>query len=284
MSPEALGLVLTAGLLHASWNLILKRTDERLLVASWSLVAGAVLFSPALIRAWPPPPDVWPFVSASASVFVIYYAALSWAYRQGDFSLVYPVARGTAPAMIALWAILFLGERPSALGLAGIGLILLGLVVLGGAPLWASRGDWKRHSRGLLPAFFVALLISIYSVIDGAGVRRWEPVPYIVLTFALSGGVLVPALVVREGRSAVSALRSNLVPIVAIAALTLAAYGLVLRAFQIAPISYAGAAREISIVFGALAGWLLLGERFGGPRTLGAVLVFFGIGVLAIAP
>ena len=289
MSLTALALVLGAGFLHASWNLILKRTSERLLVTSWGLLIGAVIFLPALIQAGPPPAQVWPYAAASAAVLVGYYTCLARAYDRGAFSLVYPVARGTAPAMLTLWAILFLGERPSAVGIAGIGLILVGLVVLGGAPLWAGRDGergWqalRTHTRGTGSAFLVALLVSVYTAIDGAAIRHWTPIPYLVVVFALAGAALIPLLALRRGKHVFSVLRTDWLPIVLIAVTTLAAYSLVLRAFRIAPVAYAGAAREIGIVFAALAGWLLLGERFGGVRTVGAVTVFLGIGLLAAA-
>lgn len=310
MPVTALALVLAAGLLHASWNLILKRSSERVLVAAWAMLLGAVVFIPTLVPAWPPPAGVWPFVGASAVVYVAYYGCLARAYGDGDFSLVYPVARGTAPAMLALWAVLFLGERPSPGGVVGIATILCGLVVLGGAPLWSrvvgARGEdgndvrpdtdssirtpaghrWRQlraHTRGSGSAFLVAFFISVYSTLDGAAVRQWEPMPYLVLVFGLSGLAFVGMLATRGGKRAFRVLRTHFRPIAMIAVMTLVAYALVLRAFQIAPISYAGAAREVGIVFGALAGWLLLGERFGRIRTVGAVLVFAGIGMLALA-
>lgn len=289
MSLTALALVLAAGFLHATWNLILKRTSERLLVTSWGLLLGAIIFLPALVQAGPPPARVWPYAVASAAVLLGYYTCLARAYDRGAFSLVYPVARGTAPAMLALWAIIFLGERPSATGILGIAAILCGLVVLGSAPLWAARdgdGGWqalRTHARGFGPAFLVALLVSIYTAIDGAAIRHWAPIPYLVVVFALAGSALIPLLALRRGKHVFTVLRTHWLPTVVIAVMTLAAYSLVLNAFRIAPVSYAGAAREIGIVFGALAGWLLLGERFGGVRTVGAVMVFLGIGLLAAA-
>ena len=289
MPLTALAFLMGAGLLHASWNLILKRSTERLLVTAWGLLGGAVAFSPVLVQAWPPPPQVWPFACGSALVLLGYYTCLARAYERGDFSLVYPVARGTAPALLALWAIIFLGERPSPLGYLGMAAILAGLVVLGGAPLWTLRRQdpaaltsLRTHARGAGLALLVAFLVSVYSALDGAAVRHWTPIPYLVLVFGLSGSLLIPLLAVRDGKHVFRVARTHIVPIAVIAVMTLAAYSLVLRAFQIAPISYAGATREIGIVFGALAGWLLLGERFGGVRTAGAALVFVGILVLAV--
>jgi len=289
VSLTALALVLGAGFLHASWNLILKRTSERLLVTSWGLLLGAVIFLPALLLAGPPPARVWPYAAASAAVLLGYYTCLARAYDRGAFSLVYPVARGTAPAMLTIWAIVFLGERPSVVGIAGIALILGGLVVLGGAPMLVGRGGergWeavRTNARGTGYAFLVALLVSVYTAIDGAAVRYWTPIPYLVVVFALAGAALIPLLALHYGRHVFTVLRTHWIPTVVIAIMTLAAYSLVLSAFRIAPVSYAGAAREIGIVFAALSGWLLLGERFGGVRTVGAITVFLGIGLLAAA-
>jgi len=114
-------------------------------------------------------------------------------------------------------------------------------------------------------------------------VRYWTPIPYLVVVFALAGAALIPLLALHYGRHVFTVLRTHWIPTVVIAIMTLAAYSLVLSAFRIAPVSYAGAAREIGIVFAALSGWLLLGERFGGVRTVGAITVFLGIGLLAAA-
>ena len=294
MSLTALALVLGAGALHAGWNLILKRSSERLLVSAWALLAGALAFTPLVVRAWPPPAGVWPLATASCAVYLVYYTGLSRAYGRGDFSLIYPVARGASPAMLTLWAVLFLVERPSPMGLLGIGTILCGLVVLGGAPLWSRRraggtvlkpgSDLLReHGRGAGMALLVALCISVYTALDGAGVRLWEPIPYVVLVFGLSGIGLLGLLALRERSRVFRVWRTQPMAVAAIAVMMLGAYAMVLRSFQIAPVSYAGAGREVGIVFAALAGWLLLGERFGRIRTVGAVLVFAGIGLLTVA-
>ena len=293
VSLAALILVVSAGLLHAGWNLILKRCRDSLLVAAWGLLVGAALLSPVLVRAWPVPVRVWPFAISSSVVLLGYYTCLARAYERGDFSLVYPVARGTAPALLALWAMIFFGERPSGRGIAGVLTILCGLLVLGGGPLWAGRRGGggqeapRVRAQGVGLAFLVAFMVSVYAALDAAAVQHWSPLPYLVLVFALSGLMLVPLLAFRErkrdGQRVWRVLRTQFPAVVVVSLMTLAAYTMVLKAFQIAPVSYAGAARETGIVFGALAGWLLLGERFGPVRTLGALLVFLGVGVLALA-
>ncbi len=282
MSAAALGLLLAAGAMHAAWNLLLKRAENRLVVTWLALFAGSLLFLPVLVAS-PVPRAVWPFVAASAAVECVYYLLLAYAYGQADFSQVYPLARGAAPALLTIWTVLLLKEVPSVLGVAGLALIVLGLVPVGGGERWWRWGGREFRSRGVAAAFGVALCTSVYSLIDGVAVRRTAPAPYTVAILLLGALLLAPPILARHGGRAVMAeLRGQWWRILAAGALMLFAYTLVLRAYAVAPLAYAGAIREVSVVIAALAGWLMLGERFGARRLAGAVAVFAGILVLAI--
>src|SRR5579885_1900006 len=113
MPLSALGLLLTAALLHTVWNLFVKRAHVKQVFTWWALIVGTLCFSPLLLEVRTFPPSIWPYVLSSACMEAIYYLVLIGAYQYGDFSLVYPMARGTAPALLALWAMLFLGEHPA---------------------------------------------------------------------------------------------------------------------------------------------------------------------------
>jgi drug/metabolite transporter (DMT)-like permease len=244
---------------------------------------GPACFAPFVLVGASIPAHMWPYVVASAVVELIYFMALTYAYGKGDFSLVYPLARGAAPALLAVWAVLFLGERLRVSGLLGLALLVLGLMVVGGAAWW-SRGVVAPDMSGVAAALGVACCISIYSAIDGAAVRQIDPLPYIVLVMSLTAALLTPPMLLRYGQQAVLAeLRVNWQRIVLVGIATMFAYVFVLQAYAIASVSYAGAIREISVVFGALAGWRWLGEGFGAPRTIGAALIFLGILVIAVA-
>ena len=129
----------------------------------------------------------------------------------------------------------------------------------------------------------VACCISIYSVIDGAAVRIAPPIPYTVAVIGVSALLMAPAVLARYGRQAVAGeWRANWPRIVLVGILTLVTYALVLQAYALGRVSYAGAIREISVVFAALVGWRWLGEGFGGWRVAGALLIFAGILVIAI--
>jgi drug/metabolite transporter (DMT)-like permease len=284
VSPFALVLLIIAAALHAGWNFLVKRARERQIFAWLALVVGPLCFAPFVLPGAEVQAQVWLFVVASAVAESIYFIALTYAYGKADFSLVYPLARGAAPALLALWAVLFLGERLRAAGLLGLALLVLGLMVVGGAAWWARRSAEPPHLGGVLAALGVAGCISIYSAIDGAAVRHVDPLPYIVLVLALTAALLAPPLLLRYGRQAVAAeWRANWQGIALVGVATMLGYTFVLQAYAISGVSYAGAIREISVVFGALAGWRWLGEGFGATRTLGAGLIFLGILVIAVA-
>ena len=286
MPPLALGMVLVAAVLHAGWNLFVKRAREKQVFTLWGLMVGSVCFAPILLFSQPFPFMIWPYVICSAVVEGIYYIVLTRAYESGDFSLVYPMARGAAPAFLVLWAILFLGERPRPLGLIGVALLICGLVLVGGNTWWSMRKTTSMaslRSSGLGLALGVAFCISIYSVIDGAAVHLVAPAPYTVVVISLSTIFIFPFIFLRYGRKAVVVeWHTNWWRIIVVGILMLASYMLVLQSYAIAHVSYAGAIREISVVFAAFMGWRWLGEKLGLLRMVGAAILFIGILVIAL--
>ncbi|HOV84928.1 MAG TPA: DMT family transporter [Syntrophobacteraceae bacterium] len=283
MSFDSLLLVLLSALLHTVWNLMIKRVEEKHLFTWWALVAGSVLYLPVLLWHIPFPPKIWAFALTSAVLETLYFLALLRAYERGDFSLVYPIARGAAPALLALWANLFLKERPSPAGLGGLVLLIAGLLVVGGAGWWSRRKGTSR-SQDLVSALAAALCISAFSVIDAAAVRYLFPGAYTVLVLGIMSLLITPVIVVHYGaKPALAVLRAHFLRVVVVGVLVFGAYMLVLQACLSARVSYVGAIREISIVLAALVGWFQLGEQFGPVRTAGAVLIFLGILAIGIA-
>ena len=284
MSLAALLLVLVAAALHTGWNVMVKKVDDKHVFTWWALVVGALLYLPVLVQGLPIPASIWPYTIASALVEAAYFIALMYAYDHGDFSLVYPVARGVAPAFLWVWATLFLGEPPYPVGVAGLVVLLIGLLVVGSGAWWAQRRTTPPNVSGIVGALGVALCISIYSAIDGAAVQSMAPAPYTGLVFGLTAGLVTPAVLARYGcHAAVAAWRAHWQSICGVGALMLLSYMLVLQAYAAARVAYVGALREVSIVFAALAGWLWLKEGFGPVRTIGAVLIFLGMLIIALA-
>jgi drug/metabolite transporter (DMT)-like permease len=284
MPLTALGLLLIAAVMHTTWNLIVKRAKEKQVFIWCSLISGVVIFSPLLLTSSLFPFSIWPYVISSALVEAIYYIVLIRAYENGDFSLVYPMARGAAPAFLLLWATFFLGEQPRLFGLIGIGLLVLGLIIVGGNNWLTLRKASGFNRSALILALGVACSISIYTAIDGAAVHHVSPLPYTVLVIALAAVFITPAVVKHYGTNVIVAeWRANWLRIVLVGLFTLLAYILALKAYSISRVSYAGSVREISVVFAAFAGWRWLGEDFGAIRLVGSILIFIGIVVIAFA-
>ena len=127
------------------------------------------------------------------------------------------------------------------------------------------------------------MIISIYSAIDGAAVKFVDAVPYSVLIFVLTAVFVTPVILWRVGWEALKQEgRAHWFQAGAIGVLSLLSYMLVLVVYSFAPVSYAGAIREVSIVLGALAGWLWLKELFGVIRVVGAAVIFAGILIILV--
>jgi drug/metabolite transporter (DMT)-like permease len=286
----ALTLVLAAAALHAGWNLLLKQVDEKYIVNWWAVLVSTALALPVLLSGGLPDPQAWPYLIASALTEVLYMAALAAAYNLSDFSLVYPIARGAAPAFLALWALLLLDEQLPPLGMLGLALVVAGLMLVGANKLLGRRpaaeapAQSRLRLQGIALALGIALLISIYSILDGAAVRLTPATPYTVVMLGLTGLLFTPVALRGNGwRKTLQVGRAQWRPILAIGLGGLLAYSLVLNAYAIAQVSYAGAIREVSIVFAALAGWKLLGEPMGRVRVAGSLVIFAGILLIALA-
>jgi len=283
MPLTALILVIAAAAMHAGWNLIVKRVGEKQIFTWLALAFGALINLPLLLLNTIPA-SVWPYALASAFVEAAYFMILIRAYGEGDFSQVYPIARGAAPALLAVWAMLFLGERPGPAGIIGLILLLAGLIVVSGGRFWSKPRAAVLNASAIIAALAVALCISIYSAIDAAAVRLMSPAAYNVLVLGLTALFITPVVMARYGfRSVIIEGRAEWPRIMAVGVLLLLAYLFVLQAYSMARASYVGALREISVVIAAFAGWRLLGEGFGIARTAGAVLIFSGIVVVAVA-
>jgi drug/metabolite transporter (DMT)-like permease len=281
MPLSAIGLLLVSAALHTTWNLLLKGGREKYMASWWAMLIGSLLFLPVLLFLGLPVRATWPLLLVSAFVEAVYFIILAYAYNDAEFSLVYPLARGAAPALIAVWSVVWLRERLTAGGILGLVTIIGGLLIVGGSG-WL-RANGKLRWRGILPALILALCISIYTVIDGAAVKMTPPLPYAALIYLFSAVYMTPVIVRRYGLDRLGAeFRSSGWRLLGIGALIQVAYLMALLAYRISHVSYAGAIREVGVVMGALAGWLVLRERFGGPRVAGAAVIFGGILMIAL--
>lgn len=259
MPPLALALVLLAALLHAGWNLLLHGADDRLAAATVAgLVAGVALL-PAIILA--PPWHVWPLIVLSALAECAYALCLTTAYRLGALSLVYPLARGTAPLLVTLGGWLLLAQPPTPWTLAGAGALALGLACV------AIAGKHGGQGAAIGFALLTGVTIATYATIDAGAVRHVNPVSYLGAVLGLQGIVLVGVM-----RGDLNRLRRAAGPGLQISLGSIAAYLLVLLAFQRANAGPVATLREVSVLIGVL----LAREQKGWRVWLGAGLVALG--------
>ncbi len=262
---------------------MLKQVEDKHVFTWWALLVGALLYLPVLALSLPVPSCIWPYATASALLEAAYFIALVHAYDRSDFSLVYPIARGAAPAFLVIWAVLFLGESLPSVAIAGLVVLLSGLMLVAGGSWWVRRRTVILSTGGIGASLGVALCISIYSAIDGAAVRLMAPAPYTELVFALTAVLITPAVLARYGSHlAVAVWRARWKTICGVGVMMLLAYMLVLQAYAMAHVSYVGTLREVSVVLAAVAGWLWLKEGFGVMRTVGAGLIFWGMLLIAL--
>jgi drug/metabolite transporter (DMT)-like permease len=282
MPIAAILLLLGSASLHALWNLLLKRSQEKYIAMGWQVLLSGVLAFFLLLFTGLPPRSMWLLALISMALEAVYFILLSNAYSDHDFSLVYPIARGTAPAFLMLWSILFLREKPTVGGMLGISMIVAGMVTIGATSLIKNRGS-RLHIKGVIVALSVALIISLYTLIDGTAVKRGPALPY-ALTMFMFVPVLTTAYNVRRfgWEQFISAWRGPRIPLILAAILGVVAYLLALIAYSFAPLSYSGAIREVSVVIGTFLGWQFLREPMGGTRVIGAAIIFAGILVIAM--
>jgi drug/metabolite transporter (DMT)-like permease len=292
MPATALALVLCAALLHALWNLAAKKAGGNHHFVLASALAVSLLWAPlALALGWQElgqwPPAAWAAALASAIVHLLYFNALLAGYRASDLSVVYPVARGSAPAVSALVAVLLLDERLGVTGTLGLGAVVCGIVLIAAGPaLWRRGDDAQARARrrlGLAWGALTGMLIAAYTVIDGYAVKFLLVSPLLLdwICNVIRVPFAVPA-VWRDRQGFLPALRRQWPHLLVIACLAPLGYILVLYAMQLAPLSRVAPARELSMLAAALLGGQLLKEGDRVARLLGAACIAGGVIALAI--
>lgn len=273
--------LLFAALLHASWNALIKSGGDKSLDTALIHSLGLVFALPALLWFGLPPAAAWPFIAASTLIHIAYYAALAGAYRYGDLGLTYPIMRGAAPLLVALVSSVLLDEPLS--GRAWLGVIVLSagvlLVGLARAGHNAAHAGHRRKALGF--ALANAAIIASYTVIDGMGVRAaGNAFSYVAALFLFDGLPYMALVLWRAGPrrgEALRYMRARAALAFAGTAASLGSYGIALWAMMHAPVALVAALRETSVIFAALIGTWVLGERFGWARATGTALVVAGV-------
>lgn len=265
-----IALALLSAFFHAAWNLLLKSSGDPLRLSARAATWSALLATPVAAVAWLAsdrpslPPAAWALAALSGLVELGYFLLLSAAYRAGDVSTVYPVARGTAPLLAVVAAVALLGQRLEPGEALGVGLVLAGI--------WLARPP-RGRSRSLVLALATGVAIATYTTIDQVGVRQG---PFWLYTWAVFVAI---ALWLAPFRGTVAVPRA-----LPVGALTLAAYAMVLAALSFAPLALVAPLRETGVVIVALWGVVRLGERQrAGLRVAGAAVVLAGVTLIAVS-
>ena len=283
MTGAALALVLSAAVIHATWNAMAKGARDPMAMLWWAGIFSSLVLAPPSLYVLATdgfPPRALPFVVATVILHSMYFFALGRAYQTGDFSLVYPMARGMGVAIVPVGAYYFFDERLSRIGVLGIALIGAGIFALH----WR-RGAWREDALfkpGTGWAVATGLCIASYSLVDKVGVSHINPLPYLWAMMLGSCVSLLPAVLGRRG-SLTREWRENRLAILLSGVLSPGGYLLVLFAFRLSKTGYVVAGREVSIVISALIGSLLLKEGRLAQRLLGAAIVASGVICVALA-
>ncbi len=244
-------------------------------------ITSALLALPTAFFVPLPEPQTWTILALSLPAHWLYQTALVRALSRGELSLVFPVMRGSAPLLTAIFAALALGEHLSALSIAGLVIASLATVIFA-VPEKNFGGSRAVRTSALLWAIATGACVAIYNVIDAQGVRsgssQWS---FIVWLFLLDWiGINAIALLTRGRQQFIASARAALWPGMGAGACTLASFSMALYGFSIAPVAYMSAMRETAVVFAALMGWWFLREGFGLRRTIAAIILAGGLSLL----
>lgn len=279
MAFEIILLLLVAAAMHAVWNGMIKGARDGVVMASWVYCGAGALLSPALFFLPPLPVKGWWLLAAHFVLHMLYKALLINMYRLGDFSRVFPVARGSAPALVTLAAIPAAGELPAPLAIAGVATITLGLIAFAAEP-----GALQRASlNAFLLAAGAGVVVAAYTIVDALGVRlEGAGLTYFIMLFSVDAiGMALLGLWWR-GRELLPGMAATWRLGVPSAVMSIANFGIVLWVMTFTPIGLVAAVRETSIVMAALIGAIFFREGFGPRRVVASAIIVAGIALLNV--
>lgn len=279
MDPLVIIIALTAAILHAVWNALVKAGDDRLLTMAVVIFTTGILSPFLLIMGEPPATDSWPYIGASVLLNNIYFLFLIEAYRVGDLSHAYPIARGSAPLMVAVGAMIFGGEKLATGELVGIAMVSGAIISL---VFFAGEGR-QEGWRTIIYPLFTGLMIASYTIVDGIGVRiSGSPSGFIGWLFLLSPLPITVIVLVRRRGKIFEFVQHSWKTSVLAGCLNFGSYGLAIWALSLGTMAHVSALRETSVIIAALIGAVFLRESFGFRRIILATVVVFGVIIMNI--
>ena len=287
MEIYPLGLVLGSAFMHVLWNILVKSSRDKLVFMGWGFLFSALFYLPLFLMNLgksPIPPLGWTLIWISGFIHVVYTITLTKAYDKGDLSLVYPLAR-SAPLFVTLWAVFFLKERLTMGGFLGILFVVVGAYIIGLRALaWREliKPVFSLKDKPYQLALLTALLVSLYSIVDKVGVQHVYPFTFYYLMLLTRLVLYVPFVFKTRHTSVVPEWKRNKKNILLIGIIQFLSYLLILYAMTLTKVSYIVAIRQISAVFGVLAGTALLKEKYGLVRFVASSFIFLGIFLIGV--
>jgi len=273
LTTTVFAMVLGAALLHAVWNALVKVNGDRLIMVATMMTSQAVIAILVLPFVEFPTPASWPYIFASTALHTAYFLFLVMAYRYGDLSHVYPISRGSAPLIVALVSVVFIGETLSRQATLSIVLIALGIM-----SLTLTRGaSGFREPKPIFYALGTGVFIAGYTISDGLGARLADSAHSYVFWLNVFDGIpiILIAIYLRWGQ-VLTQVRTSWKAGVFSGIVSLAAYWIVLWAMTLAPMALVSAVRETSMIFAVLFGVLFLRERLNLARLASITITLAG--------
>lgn len=266
-------MLLAAGL-HAGWNALIKISGDRVAVMAVVTLAGSLFSLPFLAFVEAPDPGSWPLLALTIILHTGYHFFLSVAYGHGDLGQVYPMARGTAPILVTIGALVFAGETLPPIAVIGVICLAIGVVTL----TFDRASGIARKPKAVIFALATGAFIASYTVVDGIGVRQAGSVLGFAIWLTVGAGLLTFLIALLwKGREIWHVAHSNLFTGLAGGAMQVGAYWIIVCALAVAPMGMVSALRETSVLFAALISTFVLKEGFGVWRFVSAGLVSFGL-------
>ncbi len=277
MTTAVFAMVVAAALLHAVWNALVKVNADRLIMVAMMMVSQAVIAILVLPFVEFPTPASWPFIWASTALHTAYFIFLIMAYRYGDLSHVYPIARGSSPLIVAVVSVVIVGEILSRQATVSIVLIALGIM-----SLTLTRGaSGFREPKAIFFALGTGVFIAGYTVVDGLGARLADSAHSYIFWLNVFDGIPITAIALYLRRDQVFAqVRTSWKFGVLAGIISLIAYWIVLWAMTQAPMALVSAVRETSMVFAVLFGVFFLKERLNLARLASTTITLVGVVML----
>jgi len=267
-------LILFAALCHAGWSTIVKHHNS-FSIMGMTCIVEIVVFTPLVFFVPFPPLEIWYFIIASVILHGFYRLGVIYSYKFGDLSFVYPIARGGSSLLIAILTLIILQEYISLLGFAGILTVCIGIFLI------SYSKNHKFNSSAFILALCTALLITIYTIVDGMGVRLSENKFSYLFWLLLLNGVPLLLISIFSKERLLSNLNKKIISRgIPAGILAILSYGIVVWSMQYLEIAYVSSIRETSIVLATLMGFFILNEKKARRRMLPAVLVVIGITIV----